>query len=144
VSEIYDRIGRSYSHAPREDARLFSAVRLALGRVRSVVNVGAGVGAYEPGDLAIVAVEPATTMIAQRRHAIWMPVSVPVFRYWRRSRATVINLPGFALILSLDTGSSATDICSSCHISISATAWLPLNGREKLRRVNKSGVTTTH
>ncbi|MBA3560728.1 MAG: class I SAM-dependent methyltransferase, partial [Gemmatimonadaceae bacterium] len=66
MSEIYDRIGRSYSTHRSEDPRLFSAVRSALGGARSVVNVGAGAGAYEPTDLAVVAVEPATTMIAQR------------------------------------------------------------------------------
>jgi SAM-dependent methyltransferase len=39
----------------------------ALGDARTVVNVGAGTGAYEPVDREVVAVEPAATMAAQRR-----------------------------------------------------------------------------
>ncbi|MGI9078169.1 MAG: class I SAM-dependent methyltransferase [Gemmatimonadaceae bacterium] len=66
MSGIYDRIGRAYSTYRREDARLAHAVRRALGSAQSVVNVGAGAGAYEPADLAVVAVEPAPAMIAQR------------------------------------------------------------------------------
>jgi SAM-dependent methyltransferase len=34
--------------------------------VRTVVNVGAGAGSYEPEDLDVVAVEPSEVMIAQR------------------------------------------------------------------------------
>ena len=66
VPELYDRIGRSYLTHRREDPRLAAAVRSALGPARSVVNVGAGAGAYEPADLSVVAVEPALTMTAQR------------------------------------------------------------------------------
>ncbi|MBC7791417.1 MAG: class I SAM-dependent methyltransferase [Anaerolineae bacterium] len=66
VPELYDRIGQSYSAHRQEDPRLALAVRTALGPARSVVNVGAGAGSYEPKDLAVVAVEPSSTMIAQR------------------------------------------------------------------------------
>jgi len=38
----------------------------ALGDARSVVNVGAGSGSYEPTDRDVTAVEPSKTMIAQR------------------------------------------------------------------------------
>lgn len=38
-----------------------------LGDARRVVNVGAGTGSYEPGDREVVAVEPSTAMIGQRR-----------------------------------------------------------------------------
>ena len=50
-------------------------MRAALGDARTVVNVGAGAGAYEPDDLDVVAVEPSETMIAQRP-----PGSAPVVR----------------------------------------------------------------
>jgi SAM-dependent methyltransferase len=50
-------------------------VRAALGDAPTVVNVGAGAGAYEPDDLDVVAVEPSETMIAQRP-----PGSAPVVR----------------------------------------------------------------
>src|SRR5262249_61179782 len=38
----------------------------ALGDARTVVNVGAGAGSYEPTDRDVVAVEPSEVMIAQR------------------------------------------------------------------------------
>lgn len=41
---------------------------LALGDARSVVNVGAGTGSYEPPDHHVTAVEPSEVMIAQRAH----------------------------------------------------------------------------
>jgi SAM-dependent methyltransferase len=41
-------------------------VRAALGRSRTVLNVGAGAGSYEPADLAVTAVEPSATMREQR------------------------------------------------------------------------------
>jgi SAM-dependent methyltransferase len=62
----YERIGHGYATARREDPRIAAAVRAALGPARTVVNVGAGTGNYEPPDLAVVAVEPSAVMIAQR------------------------------------------------------------------------------
>jgi SAM-dependent methyltransferase len=62
----YERIGRGYAAARKEDPRIAAHVRDALGPARSVVNVGAGTGNYEPPDLAVVAVEPSEVMIAQR------------------------------------------------------------------------------
>jgi SAM-dependent methyltransferase len=38
----------------------------ALGDVRSVVNVGAGAGSYEPAQMAVLAVDPSIEMIRQR------------------------------------------------------------------------------
>jgi SAM-dependent methyltransferase len=62
----YDNIGRSYGATRREDPRLAALIRNALGDACSVVNVGAGTGAYEPADLDVLAVEPSETMIGQR------------------------------------------------------------------------------
>lgn len=62
----YDTIGEGYAHVRRPDARIAAEVRRALGDARSVINVGAGAGAYEPTDLDVVAVEPSANMIAQR------------------------------------------------------------------------------
>jgi SAM-dependent methyltransferase len=50
----------------REDPHIAARIRAALGDARTVVNVGAGTGSYEPSDLEVVAVEPSETMIAQR------------------------------------------------------------------------------
>ena len=66
---IYDRIGRGYSGTRRSDPRFEAAIRRALGDAKSVVNVGAGTGSYEPADRRVVAVEPSSEMIAQRAAA---------------------------------------------------------------------------
>lgn len=62
----YDRIGRGYSDHRRGDPRIAAQIEKALGDARSVLNVGAGAGSYEPTDRAVTAVEPSTEMIAQR------------------------------------------------------------------------------
>jgi len=63
---VYDRIGVDYAQGRRPDPRWQAAVDAALGTSRSVLNVGAGTGSYEPPDRYVVAVEPSRTMIAQR------------------------------------------------------------------------------
>jgi hypothetical protein len=62
----YDEIGRSYGATRRADPRIAEPIRPALGDAVSVVNVGAGSGAYEPADLDVISIEPAAAMIAQR------------------------------------------------------------------------------
>ena len=62
----YDLIGAGYTTTRREDPRVAALVHAALGDARTVVNVGAGAGAYEPRDRQVVAVEPSEVMIAQR------------------------------------------------------------------------------
>jgi SAM-dependent methyltransferase len=62
----YDDIGRSYTATRREDPRLAAAIWAALGDAQSVLNVGAGAGAYEPRDREVLALEPSEVMIAQR------------------------------------------------------------------------------
>jgi SAM-dependent methyltransferase len=65
-SRLYDRIGRTYRETRRPDPRIAALIDEGLGDARSVVNVGAGAGAYEPADRDVLAVEPSATMIAQR------------------------------------------------------------------------------
>ena len=62
----YDHIGAGYSLTRREDPVISEAIRRALGDARSVVNVGAGTGSYEPDDRYVIAVEPSDVMAAQR------------------------------------------------------------------------------
>ena len=50
----------------RLDARLAARIDAALGDARSVVNVGAGAGSYEPTDPRVIAIEPSALMIGQR------------------------------------------------------------------------------
>ena len=63
---IYDRIGRGYARQRRPDPRIAGHLLAALGGARSVLNVGAGSGSYEPPELRVVAVEPSAIMLAQR------------------------------------------------------------------------------
>ncbi len=62
----YEQIGRGYATTRREDPRLMRAIEEGLGGARTVVNVGAGAGSYEPSDRHVIAVEPSDTMAAQR------------------------------------------------------------------------------
>jgi SAM-dependent methyltransferase len=84
VSQIarYDQIGEGYSLTRQEDPHISGAIRGALGDARSVVNVGAGTGSYEPDDRYVIAVEPSDVMAAQR------PRTIPP-----ALRASAANLP---------------------------------------------------
>jgi hypothetical protein len=62
MTEIYDRIGTTYTTTRRPDPRIAQVIWSVLGDCRSVLNVGAGAGAYEPTDRTVVAVEPSATM----------------------------------------------------------------------------------
>lgn len=67
MPSLYDRIGRTYATTRAPDPRIARAIRAAIGDdARTLVNVGAGTGAYEPPDLDVIAVEPSATMRAQR------------------------------------------------------------------------------
>ena len=62
----YDTIGSDYARTRREDPRLRQLLHAALGDARTVVNVGAGTGSYEPRDRYVLAIEPSDVMAAQR------------------------------------------------------------------------------
>lgn len=59
---VYDVIGASYNATRRADPRLEQVIWAALGGGQTVLNVGAGTGAYEPPGRCVVAVEPSATM----------------------------------------------------------------------------------
>jgi hypothetical protein len=63
----YERGGAGYAALRRTDPRIAAYVHAALGDARTVLNVGAGAGSYEPEDRYVVAVEPSARMRAQRR-----------------------------------------------------------------------------
>ena len=63
--DLYDTIGLTYTATRRTDPRVAALINRALGDARSVINVGAGSGAYEPPQ-TVLAVEPSTVMIRQR------------------------------------------------------------------------------
>jgi ubiquinone/menaquinone biosynthesis C-methylase UbiE len=62
----YDRMGVGYSRHRRADPRIAARVEAALGDARTVLNVGAGTGSYEPAGCEVTAVEPSAEMISQR------------------------------------------------------------------------------
>jgi SAM-dependent methyltransferase len=66
VTVDYERHGRSYAHHRRADPRIGARIHAALGGARTVLNVGAGAGSYEPRDRWVLAVEPSPSMRAQR------------------------------------------------------------------------------
>ena len=65
-AQLYDTIGATYSVTRRTEPRIAAQVWAALGDARTVLNVGAGTGSYEPGDRDVIAVEPSAVMRAQR------------------------------------------------------------------------------
>lgn len=63
---VYERIGAGYATTRRPDQRINRYIGEALANARTVVNVGAGTGSYEPIDRDVIAVEPAAAMLEQR------------------------------------------------------------------------------
>jgi SAM-dependent methyltransferase len=66
MAAVYDAIGCGYVVTRQPDPRLARAIREALGEARTVLNVGAGTGSYEPAALRVVAVEPSLEMLRER------------------------------------------------------------------------------
>ena len=65
-AQLYDSIGATYTVTRRTEPRIAEQLWAALGDARTVVNVGAGTGSYEPPDRDVTAVEPSSIMRAQR------------------------------------------------------------------------------
>lgn len=63
----YDHIGKNYNIYRQPDPRIARTIFAALGNSQKIVNVGAGTGSYEPTDRFVVAVEPSSEMIKQRK-----------------------------------------------------------------------------
>ena len=62
----YELQGHGYTAERRTDPRIAAVVHEGLGAARTVVNVGAGAGSYEPEDRYVLAVEPSPAMRAER------------------------------------------------------------------------------
>jgi SAM-dependent methyltransferase len=114
----YERHGRTYSQHRRPDPRIAARIHAALGDARTVLNVGAGAGSYEPEDRWVLAVEPSATMRAQR------PLSA----------APAIN----ARAESLPFNDDAVDAAMAC---VTIHHWEPAAaGLAELRRVARGPV----
>ena len=55
----YETHGQGYAQQRRADPRIAALIHQALGSARTVINVGAGAGSYEPEDRYVLALEPS-------------------------------------------------------------------------------------
>jgi SAM-dependent methyltransferase len=62
----YEQGGATYQHHRCTDPTIAAMVHRSLGPARTVLNVGAGAGSYEPDDRTVLAVEPSAAMRAKR------------------------------------------------------------------------------
>ena len=65
-AQLYDTIGAAYTVTRRTEPRIAARIWAALDDARTVLNVGAGTGSYEPPSRDVIAVEPSALMRAQR------------------------------------------------------------------------------
>src|SRR5437868_7245458 len=65
-AQLYDTIGATYTATRRTEPRIAAQIWSALGDARTVLNVGAGTGSYEPPERHVLAVEPSALMRSQR------------------------------------------------------------------------------
>jgi hypothetical protein len=66
----YSTLAVDYANVRRPDPRIGAQLVAALGAARTVLNVGAGTGSYEPTDREVTAVEPSAEMRAKRDPAL--------------------------------------------------------------------------
>lgn len=66
VGDLYDTIGVGYTTTRRTERQIATRIWAALGDARTVVNVGAGTGSYEPPGRDVTGVEPSAVMREQR------------------------------------------------------------------------------
>jgi SAM-dependent methyltransferase len=67
MTALYDTIGVNYAELRKPDHRVAAAIERALGAARTVLNVGAGTGSYEPESREVTAIEPSIEMIRKRK-----------------------------------------------------------------------------
>lgn len=125
---LYDRIGIGYARGRRTDPRWMTAIDQALGSARTVINVGAGAGSYEPADREVLAIEPSAEMIGQRpagsapvlqaaaedlpvldgyAEAAMAVLTVHHWSDWRRGLAEMRRVAPLQIVLAADTGKHA-------------------------------------
>jgi len=72
----YESLTVPYAGYRRTDPRIAAQVHRALRDAKTVLNVGAGAGSYEPTDRYVVAIEPSAAMRAQRESAERVPAII--------------------------------------------------------------------
>ena len=121
-AQLYDTIGATYTVTRRTEPRIAARIWAALGDARTVLNVGAGTGSYEPPGRHVLAVEPSALMRSQR-----LPDAAPC-------------LAGSAENLPFDDQSfdAAMAVCTVHH-------WQdPIAGLREMRRVARRVVVLTY
>lgn len=63
----YDQLAEQYRNYRKPDPRIAASIQAHIHSRQRILNVGAGMGAYEPPDCEVVAVEPSYEMMAQRK-----------------------------------------------------------------------------
>jgi hypothetical protein len=120
-AQLYDTIGATYTVTRRTEPRVAARIWAALGDARTILNVGAGTGSYEPPDRHVLAVEPSALMRSQR-----LPDAAPCLA------ATAENLPFD------DQSFDAAMAASTAH------HWQhPIAGLREMRRVARRVVVFT-
>jgi SAM-dependent methyltransferase len=69
MSVDYDQLASQYERFRKPDPRIAKRIHFHLRGARQILNVGAGMGSYEPNGCEVVAVEPVRKMISGRRNA---------------------------------------------------------------------------
>jgi SAM-dependent methyltransferase len=64
--KTYDKIGNTYVVERCPDPRIEEKIHQKISRARSVLNIGAGTGSYEPKDKAVVSLDPSILMLRKR------------------------------------------------------------------------------
>ena len=98
-----DSTATRYSQTRREDPRIARVLRHAIGNARSLLNVGAGSGSYEPSDLEVLAIEPSETLIRQRAIG-----AAPVIQ--ARAEAIPLDDKSYDVALAVNTVHHWTDL----------------------------------
>ena len=62
----YDKDGIRYSARRQTEPAIAQYINAALNNAKTILNVGAGSGSYEPTDRYVISVEPSVSMRAQR------------------------------------------------------------------------------
>jgi hypothetical protein len=70
----YGVIGVNYTGYRQPEPLIENQINHALGEARTVLNIGAGAGSYEPRDKKVTAVEPSVSMRAQRPSTLPMAI----------------------------------------------------------------------
>jgi len=67
MNPVYDDIGAHYTLTRCTDPKIAQQIYSELHGATRIINIGAGTGSYEPKGVDLVAVEPSSTMISQRK-----------------------------------------------------------------------------